>query len=439
MTEPVDVETIYKLFPSANLTSLADQLEPIGTDALSPVQTANSSWKGLKSTFAVGGLEGISQMLERPEADAEDFKDGLAAGESALREHTSVFEGLEEDRPVLVTRVSEVNSALQTAKSDLADLKTDDPTYESASTALSNAESDVATLKEDITAFNTRVTDAESELAEALTASTSGTEVQNINGNTVNEPIETWDGRVEDMRSLVMSSTDPSFLGSLGDGFTGTVTPGDDAVGNTLWGAGHAGTVATGTSAWFSYFHLGRFAPRGANGRYTAFKNLSARERGALTRTSWRDIRNTHNPKQWSAKPHQSAARAKWLKVGKVAGPIGTALSFASGAWDQWSADEGAGYDTDERIGRAATRSALSGGGAVAGAALGAKGGAIVGSFFGPAGTIVGGIAGGLIGGIVGSGVGNFVADKVVDFGGEVAGKVGDFVSDVGDKLAFWK
>jgi hypothetical protein len=438
MTEPIDADTIYETVPSANLTDLADKLEPIGKDTLSPVETANSAWKDLDSSFKVTGLESISHMLERPEADASDFKSGVEDGEQALRDKVGAFETLEEERPKLVSRVTKVNDALKKAQDEFHGLDSDDPDYSDKESALSDAEGDVSDLREDIRQFNKRVTDTETELGDTLTGISTGTEVQNVGGHTVSKPLEAWDGRVDDMRSLVMSSNDPSFIDSLGDSFQGAVKPSGDGIDKTAWSANHAGTIAAGTSAWFSYFHLGRFAPR-KNGKYTSFKDLSPREQGKFTRNKFRNLRNPHNEKAWSAKPNKAASRAKWLKVGKYASRGGNALAFGIGAYEQWSADSGAGYDTDERVGRAATRSALSGGGAVAGAALGAKGGAVVGSFFGPAGTVVGGFAGGLIGGIVGSGAGNWLADKAVDAGGKLASGIGDAVSGAANKLAFWK
>lgn len=165
--------------------------------------------------------------------------------------------------------------------------------------------------------------------------------------------------------------------------------------------------------------------------------------RGAFSQPGlnfWQRLAAANTDANWKAKPYQALARDKWATGGKWLGRAGTALTAASSAWDEWSAD--GRYPTDERAGRAVTKGASTAAGAWAGAEGGAWAGGAIGTAICPGvGTVVGGFVGGVVGGFVGSEAGSWVGDHVKDIGGTIGDKVGDGLDAVGDtasKLKFW-
>lgn len=211
-----------------------------------------------------------------------------------------------------------------------------------------------------------------------------------------------WPGMVSALQGLVTPS---SYLGSLG--FAALV-------GNiSLLGV-------VGFTSWTSYIRFGAFKPRGPDGRF-----ISPRIAPWYMRFQER---------HWVATPYNSAPRNRWLTAAKWGNRAAGALAIGTSTLDQWSRDSGRNdLETDERVGRAATRGLVAGGAAWGGALAGAKVGAVLGSFGGPAGTVIGGVAGAVVGGVVGAGIGNEIADHVVDFGGDVGDVVGDGVDAFGD------
>jgi len=138
-------------------------------------------------------------------------------------------------------------------------------------------------------------------------------------------------------------------------------------------------------------------------------------EAGGKGTREWKHAFNDRKLGNW--KVPESAEGSRSAKVAKAAGKIadsnalkyagraGTAVSFGVDAYQQWQKDsKDPSIGTGEKVARAATKGAVSAGGAWAGAEAGAAIGACVG---GPVGAAVGGI----VGGAVGSGVASKVAD----------------------------
>ncbi len=207
---------------------------------------------------------------------------------------------------------------------------------------------------------------------------------------------------------------------------------GDTLADKALNVGGHSITGMSVVAAWMEKGKLGKFAPRGPNGRYIKWKNSPA----------WKNVLRMTSKDNWSAKPYQSASRTKWMTASKWAGRAGGVLTFGTAALDQWNTDsQDPSIDTSEKVGR----SAVKGGTTLAGAWGGAQLGAAIGGFGGPIGIVAGGLIGGAIGGFLGSEAGDVALDLGKDLikdaskGIENAGEaVGDFAGDVGDKLSFW-
>ena len=219
----------------------------------------------------------------------------------------------------------------------------------------------------------------------------------------------------------------------------GLLPSGPGGVDRASWGAGVGLTGAGLGVNWVRTVALGNFAPR-ANGSYISYVDSSR----------WRNAYLRGFDSNWQAKPGKSVVRNRWGTAGKVVGRAGTAISFGTAAFEQWSADaDDPTMSTTEKATRSGVMSITTGGGAWAGAVGGAQLGATIGSFGGPVGTVVGGAVGGLVGGFVGSELGSAVGDALKDPVGDIADAVGDAVgdaaeaigdaaSDLGDKLSFW-
>lgn len=178
----------------------------------------------------------------------------------------------------------------------------------------------------------------------------------------------------------------------------------------------------------------GQFAPRGLlpNGR-NGF--LGHKAGSPFSRLSWmKRARYYAADSSWIAKggragPQNAVNFARWGRVAKIAGPVGTAASGIFGGINQWNSDLADPSIGDGERGARAVASGLTQGATTAGGALaGAKGGAVIGGMVGgPVGVVVGGLVGGAIGGFATSKAGEWLG-----------GKVADGVSAVGDKLKFW-
>ncbi len=191
-----------------------------------------------------------------------------------------------------------------------------------------------------------------------------------------------------------------------------------------LWALGRGGAgLGIGINV-ARYAQHGRFAPRGANGRYVSIPS-SRVSQGVMAMSQ----------RNWQARPHSSVVRGQWGTVGTVAKWGGVGLAGVGGGLNQWSQDaDRTDLSTTDRVARAGTRGALTAGGAWAGGALGGKVGAGVGfAIGGPPGAAVGAIVGGIVGGVIGSGVANEVADHAVELADDAVDLAGDAVDGVTD------
>lgn len=185
---------------------------------------------------------------------------------------------------------------------------------------------------------------------------------------------------------------------------------------------------------------LGRFAPRGPDGRFVSPSSMSR----------WQQAMAARSVKNWIARSGQAASRANWMKaatVSKWVGRVAMPLGFVTGGYDQWSRGQGrTDLDGYQRGARIAVRSATSGLGGMGGAWAGAAGGAAVGTMIFPGvGTVIGGAIGGIAGGIAGGAAGSWAADHLVDpvaelteGAGEAIEEAGDKIGEVASKLKFW-
>lgn len=206
------------------------------------------------------------------------------------------------------------------------------------------------------------------------------------------------------------------------------------------WALGGLGTGFGVWADWRRRLGIGRFAPRGADGRFLP-----------IQQPWYRHALQAPNDRHWVAKPHQAQSYSALGTAGKWVGRAGTVVAVGSAAWSQWEADaDDPSLGDAERVGRAATSGVATGAGAWAGAAVGVKGGAVIGmAVGGPVGAVVGGAVGGLIGGAIGSAAGQAVGDAVKDWAGEATQAVTDTVGDAwdaagdglasfGDAVSFW-
>lgn len=206
------------------------------------------------------------------------------------------------------------------------------------------------------------------------------------------------------------------------------------------WALGGVGTGFGVWADWRRRLGVGRFAPRGPDGRFLPVQQPWYR-RGPLAASD----------RNWVARPHQAQAYSRLGTAGTWVGRAGTVVAVGAAAWNQWEADaDDPALGDAERVGRAATSGAATGAGAWAGAALGVKGGAALGMVVGgPVGAVVGGALGGLVGGALGSAAGQAVGDAVKDWAGEATqaatdalgeawDAAGDGLSSFGDAVSFW-
>ena len=151
--------------------------------------------------------------------------------------------------------------------------------------------------------------------------------------------------------------------------------------------------------------------------RWIRGKNPVMTEAGGKGTWEWKHAFNDRKLGNWkvpasaegsrSAKIAETAGKIADSNALKYAGRAGTAVSFGVDAYQQWQKDsKDPSIGTGEKVTRAATKGAVSAGGAWVGAEAGAAIGACVG---GPVGAAVGGI----VGGAIGSGVASKVADGI--------------------------
>lgn len=205
-------------------------------------------------------------------------------------------------------------------------------------------------------------------------------------------------------------------------GLKGFYTPGAGALAIPWWIGTGMRPIGPVTS-WFTKVQFGRFAPRGPDGRFIPVGSAGF----------WAPAKGDN----WVANPGKAGVRGGWVTGAKWAGRAGNVLAVGTSALDQWSRDSGrTDLSGTEKVGRAATRGAIGGGGAIAGAWAGAQGGAAIGTLIGgPVGTVVGGFVGGVVGGLIGGGVGNAVADHVVAPVGHAIGKGLDAIGSGAKKV----
>lgn len=194
----------------------------------------------------------------------------------------------------------------------------------------------------------------------------------------------------------------------LKDAVVDEFTPPDGMFGQFLWGLGWAIDGSDAIASGLFYFKYGHFAPRIGGQIVKPASTLLGRGLQAT------------KPDSWVAKPNAAGASAKLATASKVLGVAAVVVSFAQGAWDQWSRDKTSDLKVEERVKRSTYRGGTVAASSFAGATGGAKLGGIIGALGGPPGAAIGVIAGGLIGGVVGAAVGNLVADETVDAVGKV-------------------
>ena len=185
--------------------------------------------------------------------------------------------------------------------------------------------------------------------------------------------------------------------------------PGTDTAGRIAEYVSWAGLVNTGLGHGVTtrtQLKLSRFAPRDAQGNYVRWKGESR----------WRNARRAMDlERNWQAPKDGSLARAKWIRIGKWSGGLGTGITIVTTAGTQWSQDsQDPHMSTGKKVERTAFKTGGTAGGAWAGAQGGAQLGAGIGFFFGgPAGSATGALVGGIIGGVVGSDLGSKGGDKL--------------------------
>lgn len=153
---------------------------------------------------------------------------------------------------------------------------------------------------------------------------------------------------------------------------------------------------------------------------------------------------------QWAAR---EASHAN--VIGKVTGPVGTALTVGFAAKGQWVADrDNKSLSRADRVGRTVVRAGLGGGAVISGGIAGAQIGGAIGTFIPIPGVGTG------VGAAVGAAVGSFAASKAgastadaaveavddvidvaVDLGESIedgATEAADTARDVGEKICFW-
>lgn len=239
------------------------------------------------------------------------------------------------------------------------------------------------------------------------------------------------------------------FLDRFKEGFLGIWIPPDGTwVDKGIWGGK---TAALGT-LWYGFgyekMRTWRYMPY-MTPPYAGYANSGLR--GWFNRSNW--VQRYNMPRYTWARnpltfkrglvPHVRWGAAARFATNKVFYP----LSFAGGAYDQWSRDANRTDLSDgERVTRSATRGAVKLAGTYAGIEGGAwAGGAIGMAVGGPPGAIIGGMIGGVVGGVIGSGVADQVADYAIEFvtdpienTKELLDSAGDALSDFGDALTFW-
>lgn len=203
------------------------------------------------------------------------------------------------------------------------------------------------------------------------------------------------------------------------------------APGLALYGTG-LGVLGVGAATeWATRMKYGTFAPINPLGERITARGMTRTQKGihAWSNDSWR------------AKANKSDIRNRWLKGGKVLGPVGGFVNGGIAGLDQWALDsDDPTLSTSERAGRAGAHVVVVGTAAWGGAALGAQGGAAIGlAMGGPPGAVVGAIAGGIILGVAGSEVGGAIANLTASTFGKGVELATDVVSDVGGALKFWE
>lgn len=209
------------------------------------------------------------------------------------------------------------------------------------------------------------------------------------------------------------------------------------------WGAGQGISQFGTLASYMGNVRLGRFMPRGPNGRFISPSSLS----------KWGLFKAGAGPgfnkpsTAFGALPYQSASRAKWLSTASKLGNYGAVLGGVTSGAEQLVKDwNNPNMGVAEKGTRAVYAGGVQGGAAWAGGVAGAQIGAGIGTMIAPGvGTVVGGAIGGIVGGFAGSEAGKWVVDNSIDAVGNAAesvadglGSAADAAGDVIDDITPW-
>ena len=231
-----------------------------------------------------------------------------------------------------------------------------------------------------------------------------------------------------------------------------------DAVEHGVYGLEMLGFASSTYASWMVTVEHGIFRPRDGGGRLVSPGSLTAVQRlragtGRFSTASglsgFDRLRSFEPGGNVVAKGHRGAAHAWWSRTGTLLGRGSTGVTVVGTGWSRWRSS--AGQATDIRVGRTATTTAATAGGAWAGGQAGAWVGGALGTAVLPgAGTVIGATVGALLGSVAGSEAGSWVGDRVEHQGAAVGDAVGDGLgwlghhggelgSDVLDTVSFWE
>ena len=177
----------------------------------------------------------------------------------------------------------------------------------------------------------------------------------------------------------------------------------------------------------------GRYAPRGANGRFVPTNGGDPAVKISSLTGKVNYGMSSPNPGSYVSKPGMQsglAQGAKLAKVGDVLGKANVALAVAGvglDVYNQWQADSKAGVSTEDKVGNAVGTAAVGAGGIVASIAVGAAIGTAI-----PV-PIVGTVVGAVVGGVVGCAISVGLGDAARTAGREVVHGISNVARAIGD------
>jgi uncharacterized protein YukE len=205
---------------------------------------------------------------------------------------------------------------------------------------------------------------------------------------------------------------------------------GGDPLGDVISGFSRLAHLTHATADWMTLGGSGRFSPRWPAG---TTGGLGGQFRDLGDMPLWERLKAVGKDENWVAKPYVGEVRGTWESVGKWAGGAEIVLSFAEGAYGQWTSDaDKSSLSTDAKVARATATGATTAAGGLAGAWAVAQLGGALGSLGGPVGAAAGVVVGGAIGGFVGSGAGEAVGHFVADDAGKIGDAVGEGLHSAG-------